>query len=482
MPWSPPTIALRNPGDTITSVDEQSWANAFDLLFDEMGTDPKAGYTSVTARLVAIESGVGILFPSAGTTTTVNHHYNGSSHAVIIQRNAGNPSNGNVLLVTADDLGTDANPMDSTIGISGYETAKGTVKITHHRPVAAVTVADGNASILSLLLDGAGSTAQGIFLDTAIGGTYTGKLLNIRSETADRLVLTGAGQLQLPVSGSTGGIVVGGDCELFRTSAGIWRTNDEFDIVRGSAGTVAFVATVSGSSPANFVIYADGKMEWGDFNTVRDVNLYRSAADVLKTDDSLVVGGSLTTTPTVQTITTSGPVTGDIVDVDATSGDLVATLPDASTRIGRPVYVTRKDSATGNDAQVWTSSGDTANGTTVLPLLAQWDSYVFHAISANEWRVFSLETTSLESVSVGGAITKAVTLVTAGASDRTMDLPTAIGAVGVSYTIKKVDSGIGTVIIDPNGSQTIDGAATLVLASQYQSATLVSDNANWMMV
>lgn len=49
-----------------------------------------------------------------------------------------------------------------------------------------------------------------------------------------------------------------------------------------------------------FALKADGALEWGPGgSTARDTNLYRASANTLKTDDSLVVTGSLTVTSTV---------------------------------------------------------------------------------------------------------------------------------------------------------------------------------------
>jgi hypothetical protein len=50
---------------------------------------------------------------------------------------------------------------------------------------------------------------------------------------------------------------------------------------------------VSGDANSRLVVYGDGKLEWGDGAASRDTNLYRSAADTVKTDDSLHVGATL---------------------------------------------------------------------------------------------------------------------------------------------------------------------------------------------
>lgn len=70
-------------------------------------------------------------------------------------------------------------------------------------------------------------------------------------------------------------------------------------------------------------------------------------------------------------------------------------------------------------------------------------------------------------------------LMTTSSTNRTVTLPTAADNTGRIITIKKVDSGTGTVIIDGEGSETIDGATTLTLYTQYDVATLQCDGSNW---
>ena len=61
----------------------------------------------------------------------------------------------------------------------------------------------------------------------------------------------------------------------------------------------------------------------------------------------------------------------------------------------------------------------------------------------------------------------------------TITLPTAVGFSGKVFNIKKTDSSINSVTIATTSSQTIDGALTAPLISQYQSLTLVSNGTNW---
>jgi hypothetical protein len=71
-------------------------------------------------------------------------------------------------------------------------------------------------------------------------------------------------------------------------------------------------------------------------------------------------------------------------------------------------------------------------------------------------------------------------LVTTGSVDRTITLPTA--ADNTSRVIKtiKADAGTGKVIVDGEGSETINGTATFVLVSQYNYVELLCTGTEWI--
>lgn len=68
----------------------------------------------------------------------------------------------------------------------------------------------------------------------------------------------------------------------------------------GSSTTNAIYAKVSGDSQNRWMMDASGLMLWGSGSAAGDTNLYRSAANTLKTDDSFVVGGAMTVTGSFQ--------------------------------------------------------------------------------------------------------------------------------------------------------------------------------------
>lgn len=75
-----------------------------------------------------------------------------------------------------------------------------------------------------------------------------------------------------------------------------------------------------------------------------------------------------------------------------------------------------------------------------------------------------------------------VVSVDASGGARTITLPTAVGINGREYTIRKLDSSGNAVTIDGDGAETINGAATKVLAAQYDVATIMSNGSNWVVL
>ena len=76
----------------------------------------------------------------------------------------------------------------------------------------------------------------------------------------------------------------------------------------GSAASEALRTKVAGDSNARLLIDIGGKLTWGPGNGSGDVTLYRSAANILKTDDALQAAAGLITN------TTSGAPSATIAD------------------------------------------------------------------------------------------------------------------------------------------------------------------------
>ncbi|MFB6518582.1 glycosyl hydrolase family 28-related protein [Streptomyces sp. NPDC056401] len=72
-----------------------------------------------------------------------------------------------------------------------------------------------------------------------------------------------------------------------------WRWAATAEYVSAAAGGVMLTGAVTGESVNRFSMNTSGRMEWGSGSLTRDVNLYRNAADQLKTDDKFVAGAGL---------------------------------------------------------------------------------------------------------------------------------------------------------------------------------------------
>jgi phosphatidylserine decarboxylase len=120
---------------------------------------------------------------------------------------------------------------------------------------------------------------------TAAGGGLSGTYPNPTVVSASGNVSVG-GQLSIPTTGSSGGLLIGGDTNLFRRAADQLATNDVLAFVRNAAGDDMIYGIVGAESFARFVMDTDGKMYFGAGTIATDVTLYRNSADVLRTDDS----------------------------------------------------------------------------------------------------------------------------------------------------------------------------------------------------
>ena len=80
--------------------------------------------------------------------------------------------------------------------------------------------------------------------------------------------------------------------------------------------------------------------------------------------------------------------------------------------------------------------------------------------------------------SVTYTITESDFLINATTGTFTITLPTAVGIAGRVYIVK--NSGTGTITVDGNSDETIDGVANVSLSTQWDIVRLMSNGANWI--
>lgn len=164
-----------------------------------------------------------------------------------------------------------------------------------------------------------------------LAGTFTGT-----PTFSDGITITGSPTITNSPTGALTGVWTGN-----RTFNGTSTFGGTIQSSLAAAATVAHGSLVSGDTFDRYRIFADGGTEWGPGNAARDTNLYRSAANTLKTDDNLVVAQTLSVTGTASTgaLTVTGAIsatgTADFGFDEVTTGITYATDFGAGSMIRR---------------------------------------------------------------------------------------------------------------------------------------------------
>ena len=283
----------------------------------------------------------------------------------------------------------------------------------------------------------------------------------------------------------TSGVV---DGSLLRYESTGTQWNDTAALLFSDAGQL--IASTTGASAG---ILLGGDAQW-----------YRSAADVMRTPDALVVDGISTLTGAVTAsaglTATTGGLTATAGDITATAGNIVATvgtlsIASTSTLTGLATLTGGATTATGNYTTT-SSGGFVASGTGAMStnsgnISSTSGNLVISAgtstlggkvtMSAAQKVAVSAVKTSAYTASLTADYVIQVDTLTTGAFS--VSLP-AGHAAGDTFIIKDVVGNCGTAncTIDPNGAETIDDAATFVMTVDYQAITVVSDGTNWFIV
>lgn len=132
-------------------------------------------------------------------------------------------------------------------------------------------------------------------------------ILELANNSSTVALVNNSGQLQLSTTGSAGGMLLGGDANLYRGAAEILQTDSEFHIndnsltiERANDFNGAIHLNVVGDTDNRFTLQAGGALEWGDGTNSPDTNLYRDSDDVLKTNSSFIIQDGETTAFQVQ--------------------------------------------------------------------------------------------------------------------------------------------------------------------------------------
>ncbi len=197
----------------------------------------------------------------------------------------------------------------------------------------------------------------------------------------------------------------------------------------------------------------------------------------------------------VDTVGSSSTLLASQEVVLATAGGITLTLPDATgsgVGEGKVYWIKDRDGNAGaSSITIDTTSSQTINsfvGTaTTFLMTADFQAIALVSDGAN-WQMVNDDqpNTVLALASVGTTATVGnEELVLATAGGITLTLPSA-ATRGTGAVIHVKDSGGNAgganITIDGDASETIDGALTFVLVTNFEAVTLVSDGTNWVVI
>lgn len=273
----------------------------------------------------------GIISGSGDNTPTLHMRVGGGKVGIGLS----SPLTYNLTLANQIDVA----PYTYTVGVveSGVSAGHG-LRI---RAGSVSAVSNGAGGTLTLQSgDSTGTGTSSIVFATATAG-LPGTLQNA---VTTKMTLTGAGQLQVSTAGAAAGILIGGDTQLYRSAADVITTPDSL-VVGGTLTVSSLTSTrVPFASTAGLLVdssaftYVTGTGQLSLSTTGSgagiliggDTQLYRSAADVLRTPDSvrvdvcvgvnsaptannrLIAGHTTSTNVSARTLSVTNDITGSI--------------------------------------------------------------------------------------------------------------------------------------------------------------------------
>ena len=177
-----------------------------------------------------------------------------------------------------------------------------------------------------------------------------------------------------------------------------------------------------------------------------------------------------------------------IIDKTAnTNTDMI--LSPVATSLGREYIFKRNDNDVGKII-VKPAPGEKLNGIVDAEITLAADNSTLKVVCGSDswWVISEISVTKLADVTTTSTAytpnkTDKTILADASSASFTVTLPAAaIVEAGKTYTIKRTNAGANTVIVDGNGSETIDGIASLRLNQRYDYLQLQSDGTNWMVI
>ncbi|MGI9027656.1 MAG: beta strand repeat-containing protein [Candidatus Saccharimonadales bacterium] len=196
-----------------------------------------------------------------------------------------------------------------------------------------------------------------------------------------------------------------------------------FLLLGDNVGDKAFQSKIAGETFGRFSLSVTGVMEWGSGAVARDTNLYRSAANVLQTDDAFIVGGLLTGQ-------LGGNISGGIININNNSN--FATNINTGTSTGAVTIGNSSNAANAVTIEAGTGSGaiQIGNGATAHGIQIGTSASAAQTIALGSTNAASA--TNLQGGITGGINIGTVGAATTGSSIHIADTSNGTGVQGVT--------------------------------------------------